>query len=120
MKRGHPEIYIQSFPLNEKISGRIMVSSNGGTMPRWRGNELFFLANGRQIMAVDVTTTPSLKVGLPKMLFETGVPGVGGTNFIWDVTSDGNRFLIPKPPSAQNVPQTPITVVLNWPSLLKK
>jgi eukaryotic-like serine/threonine-protein kinase len=117
---GRPEIYIQPFPLNERSGERITVSSNGGTMPRWRGNELFFIANGRQIMAADVTYAPSPKVGIPHMLFETTVAGVGGTLFIWDVASDGKRFLIPKLPSGQNAPQTPITVVLNWPSLLKK
>ena len=89
-------------------------------MPRWRGKKLFFLANGRQVMAADVTYAPSFKIGVPHLLFETPVPAVGNTQFVWDVTEDGKRFLIPKLPSAQNFLQAPITVVLNWQSLLKK
>jgi serine/threonine protein kinase len=117
---GRPEIYVQPFPLNDKNGHRYTVSSNGGTMPRWRGDKLFFLANGRQIMAAKVTTTPSMNIDNPKMLFERGVPGLGGTGFIWDISPDGTRFLIPRIPSGDDVPQVPITVVLNWLSLLKK
>jgi hypothetical protein len=105
--------------LSANGAGRISVSSNGGVMPRWRGKELFFIANGRQIMAADVTDTPTFKVGVPHLLFETPVPADGSTQIVWDVTADGKRFLIPKPPSSQSSPQVPITVVLNWQQLLK-
>jgi hypothetical protein len=36
----------------------------------------------------------------------------------WDVSADGQRFLSSAPQVQQ--PALPITVVLNWPALLKK
>ena len=43
----------------------------------------------------------------------------GPVNFGWDVTGDGKRFLLAVAAGQQNA-STPITVVLNWPALLKK
>ena len=119
---GRPEIYVQPFPLNAGGAGKFPVSNAGGTMPRWSrdGKELFFVANGRTVMSADVTYTPSLKISVPKALFETAMQYVNLDRFVWDVAPDGNRFLIPKATIAENGPQPPITVVLNWTALLKK
>jgi hypothetical protein len=37
----------------------------------------------------------------------------------WDVTADGQRFLMLVAPAEQNRP-TPVTVVLNWQAALKQ
>ena len=63
-------------------------------------------------MSVEVTTSPSFQVGLPKALF---LPGVTGN--AWDVSKDGKRFLF----VTQVVQSAPsFTVVLNWEAVLKK
>jgi serine/threonine protein kinase len=118
---GRQEIYVQPFPLNAGGAGRFPVSNDGGVMPRWSrdGKELFFVVNGRTVMSADVTYTPSLKIGIPKPLFEQAMQYVNLGRFLWDVAPDG-RFLIPKATATDNGPQPPITVVLNWMALLKK
>jgi hypothetical protein len=42
--------------------------------------------------------------------------GPGGVIF-WDVTGDGERFLIPAPPALTS--QTPYRVILNWTSTIE-
>ena len=75
------------------------VSTGGGTQPRWRrdGKELFFLSSDSKMMAAAVTTTPEFKtIGSPISLFAAPVSNVGtGINaFRYDVSRDGQRFLI--------------------------
>jgi len=119
---GKSEVYVQAFPLNAGGAGKFPVSSGGGVMPRWRrdGKELFFVANGRTVMSAEVAYTPSMKIGVPKSLFETAMQSVQPYFFGWDVVADGKRFLIPKATVAANGAQSPITVVMNWTALLKK
>jgi hypothetical protein len=45
-------------------------------------------------------------------------PG-GAIDQFWDITSDAKRFLISLPPADQ-VSETPITVMLNWQAQLQK
>ncbi|MGH9686421.1 MAG: hypothetical protein ACRD5K_04935 [Candidatus Acidiferrales bacterium] len=97
------------------MTGKWMVSKDGGGTPLWRrdGKELFYLSPGGMAMAVDVSTTGVFQAGIPKPLFKV-TPGL----LYWDVSADGKRFLMPAPASAG--PQSPFTVVLNWQALLKK
>ena len=67
-------------------------------------------------MAVDVTTSGStVRAGSPRMLFTQRHIGGGMNGFAVDPS--GQRFLLVVPD--QNA-SPPITVVLNWPSLLSK
>jgi hypothetical protein len=69
-------------------------------------------------MAVDVTTTPRFKAGVPKTLFEVRLrPGNSGPS-PWDVSADGKRFLIETIPD--DAGEAPITIVTNWQAELKK
>jgi len=64
--------------------------------------------------AVEVNANGSVfEFGTPQRLFP-GPMDFGG----WDVTPDGQRFLSSAPQVQQ--PSRPITIVLNWPALLKK
>jgi hypothetical protein len=70
-----------------------------------------------------VSTRPEFKAGIPKSLFHA--PISGGASFRvatrYDVTADGNRFLINSLLVNAGAPAaSPITVVLNWRELLKK
>ncbi len=70
------------------------------------------------MMAVDIATQPSFTVGKPRMLFEG--PYVPATVTFYDVTPDGQRFLMLKPSEQAPAAPTQINVVLNWFEELKQ
>ncbi len=117
---GAPEIYVRPFPASQSNGGQWMISNGGGTQPRWRGDgkELLYFS-GRKLMAVDISTNPAFKAGIPKVLFEA--PLFAGTTLSlhhWDAAADGKRFLINTEAGENN--SAPITVVLNWAAGLKR
>jgi dipeptidyl aminopeptidase/acylaminoacyl peptidase len=103
---GADEVYVHAMPPDT----RQWKVADGGSMPRWRrdGRELFFVSSESTIMAVDVTIGDSFSAGVPRELFRT--PRVSPT-MGYDVTAEGDRFLIPQVPGQEDVP---ITVVRNW------
>ena len=116
---GRDEIYLQTFPPS---SGKWQVSTAGGRSPRWRGDgrEVFYVTatqESQAIMAVDVRLgSAGVELGTPHRLFSTSMPL--GNSYPYDVTRDGQRFVV-----QQLLPQSaapPLTVILNWPALLKK
>jgi dipeptidyl aminopeptidase/acylaminoacyl peptidase len=110
---GRSDVYIHSFPAG---GSKTRVSSQGGDHARWRrdGKELFYTALDGTLMAVPVqTVSNALTVGEPKPLFK--IPGRAGT---YDVTADGQRILALPPAGSDSAPS--MTVVVNWPMLLKK
>jgi eukaryotic-like serine/threonine-protein kinase len=120
---GRSEIYVRPFP--NALGGRWLVSTNGGTQPRWRrdGKELFYISADSKMMAAGVTTTPEFKkLNDPKALFTAPVlGGVSAVNvFRYDVSRDGQRFLIDASATETAAARPPITVVLNWQALLKR
>ncbi len=119
---GRTEVYIQPFPLGAGGGGKVPVSTGGGVMPRWRqdGKELFFVTDGGDVMAVDVTDTPSLKVGIPKRLFNAPISNINPNYYTWDAAPDGKRFLVESSAGRETAAPSPITVVLNWRSELKR
>jgi Tol biopolymer transport system component len=116
---GRDEVYVQSFP---GAGRKRQVSTEGGAMPRWRGDgkELFYLAGNQFITGVPLTTGSSLELGPGVPLFRTRLIVSGsesmGLATMYDVTSDGQRFLVRYPPADAG---PPITVVLNWPRALE-
>ena len=75
------------------------------------------------MMAVEVSTNPVFTKGPRKVLFHAPIWGGGTTRqvFRYDVAPDGKRFLINTvPPDVATPGAQPITVVLNWPALLKR
>jgi hypothetical protein len=59
----------------------------------------------------------AIRAGIPHPLFETRLP-VGPARNRFVVTRDGNRFLAIVP--TEQKPVNNFTVIVNWPSLLKK
>ena len=114
---GRDEIYVRPFP--RASDNKWTVSQGGGVAPRWRGKELFYISADSKMMAVDVTTNPMFKPGIPKALFQAPILGGAIARHVirYDVTADGKKFLIN---SAAAEGPSPITVVLNWKALLKK
>jgi hypothetical protein len=71
------------------------------------------------MMAVDITTQPAFSAGKPKMLFEGPyIPPSPNISF-YDVSADGQRFLMVKP-IEQAQAATQIVVVQNWSEELKR
>jgi dipeptidyl aminopeptidase/acylaminoacyl peptidase len=114
---GREEVYVAPFPGR---SGKISkVSVDGGRLPRWRrdGKELFFLSNDRKLMSADVHAVDGeLQFGAPRTLLPVQVktPAFG---WLYDVSPDGDRFLMTV---ATTTTEPSITVLVNWPALLKK
>ena len=106
---GQFEIYVTPF---RGSGSKIRISKDGGEEPRWSrdGKELFY-RNGRKMMAVKVELTPIFRAGEPTMLFE-GDFDKPGTVTQYDVSPDGQRFLMIKGPERK--PATKINLVLNW------
>ena len=98
---GRTEVYIRA--ANGK-GATWKVSEDGGTSPRWRadGKELFYRRQ-RAMMAIKVTLSPEVSIGKPHVLFA----GNFGSGF--DVTRDGQRFLMTRNPEV--APRTQINVV---------
>ncbi|MGH9740262.1 MAG: protein kinase domain-containing protein [Candidatus Acidiferrales bacterium] len=122
---GREEVYVRPFfqAPNGKTAlpgAKWLISSSGGIQPRWRGDgkELYYAAPNRDIMAVSITAQPAFEAGVPKALFRMPVTGGPALGSKWDVTADGQRFLIAAPAAASAT--TPFTVVLNWQTALKR
>ena len=109
---GRNEVYVQTFPAS---GTKWQISVGGGAQPRWRrdGRELFYISPDRKLVAVDVKTDTSiLQVGTPKALFQTRLSGYPGPRNNYDVSADGQRFLMIN--LLSDVSSTTITVVINW------
>jgi serine/threonine-protein kinase len=121
---GQREIYIRAYP---RSGGRTTVSVGGGREPVWaRNGELYYRnLTGDRMMAVTVTTKPTLRVGGPSEVFAgrfvLNPPG-GGPQPFYDVTRDGPRFLMLKEGdgSGKDVPRARFIIVQNRVEELKR
>jgi Tol biopolymer transport system component len=115
---GTNEVYVRPFPVTP---GKWQVSTTGGEQPRWRrdGKELFYLSSDHKLMSVEVNTDAStFEHRTPTALFGTRVGGLDTVGGIYDVTADGQRFILNN--LVAEATYTPITVVLNWTADLKR
>jgi eukaryotic-like serine/threonine-protein kinase len=114
---GPREIYIRPYP---GPGGQMTVSVGGGREPVWANNgDLFYRSStGDRMFAVTVTTQPTLKVGTPVQLFQGSfyVSPTGSPRAQYDVTADGQRFLLlaATPGTDQSVARPRIVIVQNW------
>jgi serine/threonine-protein kinase len=118
---GQVEIYVRPYP--HITSGHWQVSTGGGTRPLWSrtGQELFYVSPPGAIMRVGVgpgatwaTTTPSTIV---KEGYTTALGAFLGRTY--DISRDGQRFLVVKIASA-NVAPPQIIVVQHFDEELKR
>jgi Tol biopolymer transport system component len=117
---GRAEIYVAPFPGPGK---KVPISSGGADQagdPHWRGDgrEIFYVATDRKLMAVPVNSSGAeVEVGMPKPLFEISSPLGRPLRHYYDVTADGERFLVNL--SSQTGEPSPLTLVVNWTARLK-
>ena len=115
---GRFEVYVQPYP---GPGGKWQISTEGGMEPVWNpnGRELFF-RNGDKMMAVDIATQPSFVAGKPKVLFAGPYLPTPLTTPNYDVSPDGQRFLMLKSSEQGQATPMQINVVLNWFEELKQ
>ena len=121
-------MYVRRFDAADgKLGEPQRISIGSGTRPRWRrdGTELFFVAAPQggarvQMMAVSITTAgAALEVAAPVALFTTRMmPSTVFTDY--DVTRDGQRFLVGTILDTPSATPPSSMVVLNWTAELKK
>jgi len=121
---GRFEVYVRPFLASGPSGapslgeGKWQISRDGGATPKWTadGKQIIFsstfndnLATLR--MAVDVKANgAAFEAGVPQRLLQvTQVP----SDFSWDVSGDGKRFLLTAPQGLSNGP-VPLDVMLNW------
>jgi Tol biopolymer transport system component len=113
---GQREVYVTTFPQAER---KWQVSVGGGRNPRWTkgGAEIVYLAGtSDSVYAVEVGAVGNtFDVGAIKKLFDVELRGDIGQD--WDVTADGERFLINQAPERSRV--SALHFVSNWPAILE-
>ena len=111
---GRNEVYVQPYP---GPGGRWVISTEGGHDPVWSqdGSELFY-RNEDQMVVVAVETEQGFTPGPPGVLFDGGgfTQALGRQSY--DVSPDGERFLMVEPVESSSQ----IHVVLNWTSELER
>jgi len=119
---GQDEIYVRPFPDADR--GRWQISTGGGTRPLWArsGKELFYLGPSGAVMSASVEGGSTFRAGRPTRLFEgrylTFATVAGRT---YDVSPDGQRFLMLKPGDTDSTAApTSLVVVQNWFEELKR
>ena len=109
---GRHEVYLRRF---RDPGEPVPISIEGGTQPRWRGDgrELFYLGLDRRLMAVPIAFSPdgqSVRAGDAVPLFQSTIGGSGIAQRQYEVSADGQRFLIDVP---QRQP-APLVLIQNW------
>ena len=104
---GRYQIYLQAVPAS---GAKYQISTEGGTVPRWRrdGRELFYISADQRLVAVPISAGSGLQVGKPQPLFANA----GMNSFV--PTKSGDRFLINVPASGEQAVTPPIIVVTDW------
>ncbi|GAC1617687.1 MAG: hypothetical protein NVS9B13_04680 [Candidatus Acidiferrum sp.] len=109
---GDWEIYVTTFP---NAAGKWQVSRGGGTEPRWRGDgkEIFYSGQKGMLTAVSVSSEGSFSTGNPVPLFQSHsrAPISSTDLFNYDVTKDGQRFLVNRYVKPQSI--APLRLLLN-------
>ena len=90
-------------PMRPPTGKAVRISKDGSIgMITWRqdGKELYFMTRDWEVMAVDITTTPTFTAGTPRMLFSLPGP-LPGNPLQWkNVSQDGQRFIFAMPAAA--------------------
>jgi serine/threonine-protein kinase len=115
---GRREIYLQAYPGPGR---KWQISTDGGQEPVWNplGGELFY-RQGSKILAVQIDVEAGVSARNPRILFEGPYLPSAATFPFYDISPDGERFLMLKPVESQTAAPTQIHVVLNWFEELKQ
>ena len=114
---GRTEVFIRPFPSAD--GGKTQVSSDGGAAPLWARNsrELFYVNGARSMVAVPVAPGTMPQLGDPRTLFHLRSELYLSTPAYFtpfDISLDGQRFLMARQVGPAPVSATPIVMVQNW------
>ncbi len=112
---GRLEIYVCPFP---NPTRKWQISTAGGEKPRWRGDgkEIVYLGPDNNLVAVAVSPVGAdFQIGASTTLFGIRPQRPGN---IFDMTSDGRRFLVNSSVLDQNA--QPLTLVVPWTASIEK
>jgi serine/threonine-protein kinase len=115
---GQKEVYVQPFPSG---AGRWPISTAGGLQPVWArsGKELFYATTDGSMMRVEVAASgDTWRAGIPVELFR-GRYELGTAGRMYDVSADGQHFLMLKRVADQSNASPAIVVVQNFAEELK-
>ena len=86
------EIVVRAFPESTPM---YQITPDGGVEVIWTsaGKEILYRQEDKR-MVVEVTTSPTLKFGVPRVLFEGKFVRSPGSRANWDASADGQRFLL--------------------------
>jgi len=120
------DVYVRPFRVSQQTGepsfgeGKWQISKDSGNWPQWRTDrEIVFntAPGGTEVLAAPVNTAgDAFESGVPQRLPFPPSIGVSTTP---QSTPDGQRFLI-EVPLDQPAPRTSVSVVINWPALVKK
>ena len=124
LETGAAEIFVRPFTVSGENGqptlgeGKWQISRDFGNWPIWRNDREIIFHNipaGSSVFAAAVRTNDAVfESASPVRLFT--IPGTA-VNLV-DVTDDGKRFLVPA--EVGRPARSEISVVLNWPTLLKR
>jgi Tol biopolymer transport system component len=110
---GRDEVYVQSFPDGRN---KLQISASGGSCPLWRrdGQELFYLDEGDDLVAVERIKKRDFSFGVPHKLFHMPTLPVTAPPYglSYASTSDGQKFIVRVPDSRGEMPS--IRIIGHW------
>jgi eukaryotic-like serine/threonine-protein kinase len=104
------EVWVARFP---DFTEKRQVSVGGGVQPKWarNGQELFYLTPDGTLMALQGPAGETSTFGTPRPLFKTSLSPAAADLSEYDVTADGQRFVILE--HTRDGPQV-FTFLINW------
>jgi len=122
---GRFEVYVRPLTADARAGEATRVSTSGGIQPGWsrNGRELFYVNVSRGTSVAEMMTVPvqadgkTFESGVAVSLFEVPMAPTQLIARDYDVSPDGQRFVVG---TVVGAPATPVTIVLNWPAVLKK
>jgi serine/threonine-protein kinase len=114
---GRSEVYVAPFP---GPGPKRLISTESGIEPLWSrdGQELYYRSRAK-LMVVSVQTEPSFQAGTPRVLFEVPQMNRSGLWRTYDVTPDGQRFIMSQNPEGTQEPLQ-IVYIPDWFEELKQ
>jgi eukaryotic-like serine/threonine-protein kinase len=121
---GTYELYVRPYP---GPGEKIRISTAGGFEPIWTadGRELLYrtgTSESHQFVSAAIRSLSPFHADPPRLLFESKPGEYDSTapERSWDVSADGQRFLLLRPTASTDKPVTVMHVVLNWAEELKR
>jgi Tol biopolymer transport system component len=121
---GTYEVYVQPYP---GPGEKVRVSTARGSEPIWTadGRELLYRSGTQerdQVLSAAIRSTSPFRVDLPRVLFDVPQGQYDSTapGRAWDISADGQRFLLQQVVPPTDEPVTALHVVLNWTEELKR